>query len=274
MADRPIIFSGPMVRALLAGTKTQTRRLITPGTCTVLGNRVTAKSPAWVGLKFDRAEVRTTSPTGVPRPHLAVPFVHPADEARGMAADAVYRVDPVIEAGDRLWVRETWAVGNIYDGVPPSRINPTGKPGWCGIRYAATDERLGIRDRPSIHMPRWASRLTLTVTEVRVQRLQDISDDDCFAEGLEKLDVTLGRNGEVVPLKQPMAANEWPQGRDGERGYAQDGWDMPQCVYADLWESLHGRGSWKVNPWVAAISFRVILANIDSLPEQQAGGLA
>lgn len=90
---------------------------------------------------------------------------------------------PPYSTGQRMWVRETWAVGNIYDGVKPSEINPGGKPGWCGIRYAATDHRIGIKDRPAIFMPRWASRLTLVVTETRTQKLHDISDDDIKAEG-------------------------------------------------------------------------------------------
>lgn len=253
MTDRPIIFSAPMVRALLAGTKTQTRRVLKPQP---------PEGYRYTGIHYASYEPSSWFFNG---PHSG------------------FKVRQVYEEGDQLWVREGWRAPAMND-----HLSPRDMPPGLARRYLADDaEVVGVgarvarqpigaagRTRPGIHMPRWASRLTLDVTEVRVERLQDISDDDCFAEGLEKLDVTLGRNGEVVPLKQPMAANEWPQGEGGENGYAQDGWDWPQAVYADLWESLHGRGSWKVNPWVAAISFRVILANIDSLPEQQAGGLA
>ena len=92
------------------------------------------------------------------------------------------------------------------------------------------------RWRPSIHMPRSASRLTLTVTEVRVQRLQDISEEDARAEGIE---------GEFLP---------WPQGYWTYRPY-----------FAELWNSLHGPDAWDANPWVVALSFTVQHGNIDQI---------
>lgn len=136
--------------------------------------------------------------------------------------------------------------------MPPSRINPTGEPNWCGIRYAATDERLGIHDRPSIRMPRWASRLTLTVSEVRVQRLQDISEEDAIAEG-----VSNGTRPDGSPFWAP------PVGFGGTRFI-----DSARHAFADLWKTIHGHESWAANPWSAAISFSTTSANIDSLPEQ------
>lgn len=197
MIDRPILFSGPMVRALLNGRKTQTRRVL-----------------------------RTTGGT----------FKSPN-----------YR------RGDRLWVRETWAVGNIYDGMAPRDINPGGKPGWCGIRFAATQDRIGIKDRPSIFMPRWASRLTLTVTNVRVQRLQDISEDDAIAEGCrpyfdhDNPSEHAGPNG-TVHLMAPL------------RGPVDD--------FHRLWDSLNAdRAPWASNPWVCAVSFTVHPFNIDQEAE-------
>lgn len=208
MADRPIIFSAPMVRALLAGRKAQTRRI--------------CKEP-WGLQEWVAGEWR-------PIPRFA--------------------------PGDRLWVRETWAVGPIYDGVAPRDINPAGKPGWCGIRYAASDDRLGIKDRSPIHMPRWASRLTLTVTEVRVQRLQEISEADAWKEGCD---------------------DEWAEccGHPDWKGYGE-----PECCgnpirmsdpigqYCALWNSIHGPDAWTENPWVAAISFTVERRNIDTPTEE------
>lgn len=221
MADRPLIMSAPMVRAILDGRKTQTRRLITPGTCTILGSRVTAKSPAWAGLKFDRAEARTKSPlTGVPRPHLGVPWVHPEDEAAGMETDAIYRVDPLIDVGDRLWVRETWAtLGSNGRGPIVYRANTDGER-----------VRVDAPWRSSIHLPRAASRLTLVVTDVRVERLQDISHNDAVAEG-------------VGIFPHSMSA---------------------QKRFREIWGGIHGPDAWDANPWVAAVSFEVHRANIDT----------
>jgi len=255
MSERPIVFSAPMIRALIAGRKTQTRRVLTPGTCTVLGNRVTAKSPAWTGLKFDRAWSRTHSPaSGGPRPHLAAPWVHPEDEARGMEADAIYRVDPAIEVGDRLWVKE--ACGRRT----ASFLGIEAKNGVEEAFYRADDEDVlnehefnlcpwweGKTISP-IFMPRWASRLTLVVTDVRVQRLRDISDEDAIAEGCK-----------VV--------------RDHCHVFEGSGYDRiglchtsPAMAFSCRWDEIHGSGSWAANPWVAAITFDVIQANIDAAP--------
>jgi hypothetical protein len=227
MTDRPIIFSAPMVRALLDGRKTQTRRIIKG---VARDNCMTIKKP-------------TKTQCGV-RTHVIDAGKH------GLLPFAV---------GDRLWVRESIerangeAVGYPADGTwLPNTPWP-----W---------ERAS---RPSIHMPRWASRLTLIVTNVRVQRLQDMSEDDAFAEGLEKLDKTIER-GKVVP-SGPWAANEgW--GSDDENSYSAHGWDHPRMVFADLWDSLNAeRGyGWETNPWIAAVTFEVHHQNIDAMPTAQA----
>lgn len=191
MSDKPIIFSGPMVRALLDGTKTQTRR--------VLDNK--------------RAVMRD----------------------RSDALDCVR-----IHVGDRLWVRENWQGLSVGDYLPTkSRI--------CDLRYAATDSLAnaatsvrGYPWRPSIHMPRHASRLTLTVTDVLVQRLQEISEADARAEGI-----------------QPNGRGWWT-GAEGQAG------DTPRAAYALLWDSLHGHGAWDANPWAAAYTFTVQRGNIDN----------
>ena len=174
MTDRPILFSGPMVQALLAGAKTQTRRTL-------------ARQPQdhhWRHLPNYNLGVTVLDAQG----GTVASFAHTyrADPVIGGAGSS-FGVDkePLLPLryapGDRLWVRERWAVSTIYDGVAPRDV------AQCGVRYAATDERLGIKDRPSIFMPRWASRLTLTVTHVRVQRLQEISEADAKAEGVPRL---------------------------------------------------------------------------------------
>lgn len=212
MADRPILFSEPMVRALLAGTKTQTRRIIKP-----------QPEP-----EFLRATIRADGNSFAP----ASLFGGPTHKALAR----------LCRPGDRLWVREAWRTeSNYYDDLSPSQMS-----GEETILFAAdadwSDNKSVGRLRAGMHMPRWASRLTLIVTDVRVQRLQEISKDDVIAEGIAE------REG--YPIADCYA-----------------GWHEP---YAQLWDTINGAGSWDANPWVAAISFRVMRANIDS-DEAQSG---
>jgi len=235
MTDRPINLRDFEVRALLDGRKTQKRvalksvppmpdpnchpnnkpRHDRPYLDSYCGERPTPSNPRgmtdrWLWWQVDDRACL---------PEFRVPFV----------------------PGDRLWVRETWAVGNIYDSVRPRDINPGGKPGWCGIRYAATQERCGIKDRPSIHMPRWASRITLLVEAVRVERLHDISEADAVAEGI-----------------YPAPGGMW-SGVEGQAG------TTARAAFALLWTGIYGPDSWTANPWVSAITFRPVLANIDQI---------
>lgn len=211
MTDRPILFSAPMVRALLAGTKTQTRRFINP-------------QPEQL-------------PSGLWHVHSR------AGGVVGVAEEDIPReqIDYLrIFVGDRLYVREAWRPGYNAEGwredlgrvARPSDFDPA----TTAIEYLADGENeLGGEDRPGIHMPRWASRITLTVTEVRVERLQDISDADALREGVESL------YGE--PWFQPGVSH--------------------RRKYWLLWEHINGLGSWERNPWVAAYTFTVEKANID-----------
>lgn len=195
--ERPILFSGPMVRALLAGAKTQTRRIVKPQ----------PDVKHWQGLQ------RMSPKDGKARFRIVAPDF-PDDERDDILC-------PYGQPGDRLWVRETWqciagtkqAASIVRQPVPPVR-------GW--IEYAATpSEEPPPRWRPSIHMPRWASRILLELTGVRVERLRDITPDDCRAEG--------------GPYDSPLDQLAW---------------------YRDLWESINGHGSWLANPWVWCLSFR------------------
>lgn len=164
---------------------------------------------------------------------------------------------PVVE-GDRLWVKEAWRASPAYDDLKPSDMggdesifyeaDETWESwGWGNIGCIS-----GGRYRHARFMPRWASRLTLTVTDVRVQRVQEISEDDAIAEGIE--------------LCSPA-----PFGLSGWRDYGNE--DAPrQRYYGDprdsffsLWNSIHGPDAWDQNPWVAAISFDVHKCNIDQM---------
>lgn len=212
--ERPILFSGPMVRALLDGRKTQTRRVIKP------------------------------QPDSVKNFGRAVPYRR-ASPPQDMASEKyeVPIVCPYGAPGDRLWVKETWGLNDtIYGGDQPiPKARPADLPPQ-GLVFFATEDDTEIRNelrwRPSIHMPRWASRLTLEITEVRVERLQDISKSDAEAEG----------------IREP-SLGEWV-----ETGL----WQVrrTQCeavtTYCALWESINGAGSWDANPWVWAVSFRVL----------------
>lgn len=186
MKERPILFSAPMVRALLAGTKTQTRRIIKPQ-------------------------------------HLA--FFN--QDAAAMLSDWNERPLPYGQTGDRLWVRETF--GHF-------ERNQHFKPG-CNVYYRADGNCLELEPwRPSIHMPRWASRITLEITSVRVERLQDISEADALAEGIPSID-TPGAWTLPIPANPNLPA-------------------IYLGAFCKLWESINGPGSWDANPWVWAIEFR------------------
>ena len=221
MTDRPILFNAPMVRALLEGRKTQTR-LIAKITA-IMGNRVSVFPPEEL-IELEEGEFRR----GV---------MHYASTG---ALSGPYPVGYAV--GDRLWVREAWRAQDCYDDLAPSQFG-----GEEGVRYEADGvfgawtfgPRKAGRYRDARYMPRWASRLTLTVTDVRVQRLQDISAADCRAEGHQ-----------TIPW---MSAD--PQVHD----------DAARDWYMDLWNSLNGPGAWEANPWVVALTFDVEQRNIDQV---------
>lgn len=207
MADRGILFSAPMVRALIAGTKTQTRRTVKKAAA--------LDALAVFGPKF-----------------LTMPG----------NADLIGHA-----VGDRLYVRETWQSNGLNWNLPIRDMRRGGGP----VHYRATDEGQWKAYwggwKPGIHMPRWASRITLTVTEVRVQRLQDCSEADARAEGVVQ-------TGQVH--------------KDGGRHFIVEGVDGIDCLtarkaYRALWDKINGKGAWDSNPWVAAYTFTVRLGNID-----------
>lgn len=218
MSDRPILFSAPMVRALPDGRKTQTRRVL--------------KVQPDKHMRFSALNYRTAIFRNV---------------ANGHRQDVILPYAP----GDRLWVREqcaTWGRGPEREPVEFPVVYAADDPEWEGIKH---DAKMSKGDewkiRPSIHMPRWASRLTLTVTEVRVQRLQEISEADAVAEGIEH-DQDRSR-GNVIGWRDYLD-------RGGKCGTVRGS-------FKSLWNSIHGDGAWDANPWVAAITFTVRKGNID-----------
>jgi hypothetical protein len=228
MRERPILFSGPMVRALLDGRKTQTRRTVKlPTEGEYIRPDMGGWSPSTIGGDDQHGR-------SVPE-HVCL-----WNQTTGTTLACPYGVP-----GDRLWVKETHAIVPRTAYAMSDGVQQTLKPGddHDAAVYAAGWERSKPgRWRPSIHMPRWASRLTLEITEVRVERLQDISDrgqpNDCIAEGVFADDFE-GK------------ASDWL-----ERGFS----SIEKARFHDLWTSINGPGSWDANPWVWAVSFNVLRA--------------
>lgn len=221
MQERPILFSAPMVRALLNGTKTQTRRVMKTQPEPLDPN----KPDGYYHCDFRGGNVRSRKANGFP---------------------AFIEHCPYGQLCDRLWVRETWmprAAGSAalyradYDDAQASGLaGMYSDRGW----------------RPSIHMPRWASRILLEIVSVRVERLQEITNDDARAEGPEY----------AHPHRHGTEGLEWEPHpgeivRDSYAARHNTGWnDCWICAYRQIWESINGPGSWDANPWVWVIEFK------------------
>lgn len=228
MTDRPILFSAPMVRALMAGTKTQTRRV---------ANFITEDAPGVFHARNAGGGCAGMTETEVP--------IHAPVYAR-------------FAVGDRLYVREHWKTSIGNDGVKPRDLGPK-----TPVLYLADDARsegypVGTpgQHRQAMHMPRWASRLTLIVTDVRVERLQDISEADAIAEGIQSYHPSQS----IVTFFHHTIPE-----------YRNHGFINARRAYEDLWDSINGPGAWDANPWVVAVSFDVRRGNIDA-PETQPPG--
>jgi hypothetical protein len=202
--SRPILFSAPMVRAILDGTKTQTRRVVKP------------QPIPWRATECDGAYEWRYSRTSA---------------AVFGSIDGICTHCPYGAPGDTLWVRETWRGDPVEYRADTHSHGPAD-----GSRDAES-----VNWRPSIFMPRWASRLTLRITEVRVERLQEISEDDARAEGAGLLPCTyVGR----------CQSNSCP--RHGRL-------DRYRLAYRALWDSINGKAHpWESNCWVWVLSFEVM----------------
>jgi hypothetical protein len=210
--ERPILFSAPMVRALLEGRKTQTRRLVKM--------REFQRSDT-VGYDFAFRDRRL----------LWNEYTH------GQLVNSKW--NRYGAPGDRLWVRETW---DYFGG---DEYLYQGDPGAVLYRADPGHHDGAWRDRgwrPSIHMPRWASRLTLEVTGVRVERVQGISEEDARAEGL-------------FEWRSPSGVAHFGEG-------VADTWETSAAAaFARLWDSINGkRAPWSSNPWVWVVEFRRVEA--------------
>lgn len=210
--ERPILFSSPMICSILDGRKTQTRRII-----------------KGIGVVPGIGEVLKGSDDAAEWPDYC----------------------PFGKVGDQLWVRETWGdctkgsdimTGTHWDKpLYKADADAYGLLGHDGLGPIYAEE---IRWRPSIHMPRWASRILLEITDVRVERLNDISEEDAIAEGIQTIGYTgpgAGPNNYTICIDSVWLNSQTAAG-----------------AYAMLWESINGQGSWDLNPFVWCISFKVI----------------
>jgi len=194
MKERPIIFSGPMVRAIMEGRKTQTRRVAkyNPflGEPSEWGDRAKNQEPEFVRIAGDYRR-----------------FCHYG------------------QPGDRLWAKETYSL--TQHGKPVYRADGKDRDGFQWA-IEPGDPRSECLWKSPLFMPRWASRITLELVNVRVERVQDISESDVWEEGCAK-----------------------PSGYFGCPGQAQG-------IYKQLWDSIHGSGSWAANPWAWVLEFKRI----------------
>jgi hypothetical protein len=224
MKEHPILFSAPMILAILAGTKTQTRRII--------------NLPKWSTQDFED-------------------FTAIDDYVSVISKNSGCEVEwgsPFGQPSDRLWVRETCRAEELPDGTngvryladnhfQPIANTPEAAELWVKLYHYG--KRRGVTV-PPIHAPRWTSRLLLEKTAGRVEQLQAISEADAIAEGIER--VSIGGN---VPCKK------WKNYQG--RAYC-EGMNMNHAVesYRTLWLSLHGPGSWEINPWLWVEEFKPI----------------
>lgn len=227
MKETPILMTGSMVRATLAGIKSQTRR--TNGL-----EYFTQNDPdGWRCVRLVNGQAY---------------FVY------GNSPKEHIEKCPYGQPGDRLWAREKCQAEELDDGSDGVRYAADGS--FAHIRAGAEEAEawhklFNYRGQqgavvPSIHMPRWASRILLEINGLRVERLQDISDQDALAEGI----MPHSRSGWHWHKHDPLDIRDWHQ----------FGFKTPQLAFESLWTTINGAGSWEANPWVWVVKFRRIEA--------------
>jgi hypothetical protein len=232
--ERPILFSALMVKAILGNRKTQTRRLVKTNEPLIRNTATVAGYARWTNLQ------------GEPRPC------------------------PYGEPGDRLWVRESYRVPKTWDEFKPSELHPN-VPVEYEVEKHGVHAALG-KCRPGIFMPRWASRITLEIEEVRVEPLRRISKSDAEAEGIERLFSAekcrtvpglIGTKPEDYGWKNYL----WHGDHPTIKSVLDDQWSSKMDAresFASLWESINGGGLWAENPWVWVITFKRLEETVPS----------
>lgn len=234
MKERPILFSGEMIRALLAGTKTQTRRVV----------------KQWQIPKQQEDGTWFAIAQRDPRYGFGVSGTTEQECAKQLAQYG----SPYGNPAAKLWVRETCRAEELESGQDGVRyladnhfrpINDTPSDAFQWMKMNVYGKQGGT-NVPSIHMPRWACRLLLEITGVRVERLQDISEADALAEGVKRSQRAVSSSA-AVPCFWDYQRNQ-PDYRDA------------RSSFSSLWESINGAGSWDANPWTWVIEFKKVEA--------------
>ena len=209
---KPILFSTDMVRAILAGRKTETRRIVKP-------------QPV-LGVMSDDSQKRFEMFTGDSNP---VGMTYKGCRYDPWPQCFIKLESPYGKPGDVLWVREKWKKNELFIGWP--------------YHYYADNDTFTRPDnekwKPSIHMPRAACRLFLQITDIRVERLRDITEEDARHEG-------------VLPC--PFVVGNWKNYLPGDA----DSYATPVGSFCSLWQSINGPESWEDNPWVWVMKFKQI----------------
>ncbi|SEJ56875.1 hypothetical protein SAMN05216201_11122 [Pseudomonas linyingensis] len=237
--ERPILFSGPMVRAILEGRKTVTRRPVKDGQIPTEDKSIPAEGPRWSAI-------------GQRHPRYGF-CVFGETEAECAQALAEHGRCPYGQLGDRLWVRETFTdlrgTGVEHRPAPTSPLQRYAYAADCpsGSYADSTRKDFGLKWRPSIHMPRAASRILLEITAVRVERLQDGEGETTFesrylAEGINRIHHGDGEYYYHAFESEPGPSN----------------WIDPFDAWRELWTSVNGSTSWAANPWVWVVEFKVV----------------
>lgn len=223
--EKPILMSAPMVLALLDGRKTMTRRL--------------AKIPGICNTKIVRYELEAGSVAFYTKSH------------------ASRVVCPPYEVGDRLWVRESLQRYNREQPTIQYVADMTPVVAPHGMQRHANGAALWHWKRkslPSIHCPRWASRITLEISEVRVEQVRDISTDDILAEGIQ---CTVSGDGHpLIRVTGKCPPSHYHRSIDLMNGERLTHEELLRAHWASAWDSINGSGSWDSNPWVWVISFK------------------
>lgn len=222
--ERPILFSAPMVRAILEGRKTVTRRIVNDWQAPSEDLSETDADLRWSAIAQKH-----------PRYGFLVCGSNAEECARNLASAGVC---PYGRRGERLWVREAWAADTQLNAIAPRELSqgePIRYPADGAMRQTGCSMITPGKTRPSIHMPRWTSRILLEITNVRVERLQDITGDQAEAEGVDvaMCQLYLESSPSRFECKEAVIHG-----------------------FAGLWESINGAGAWNANPWVWVVDFK------------------
>lgn len=245
MKERPILFSAPMVRAILEGRKTMTRRVMKPVSSS---EKFIFDNPAFHRYKY------THMWTDLKDQYCAYFETGQTEESKYGFAESF--ICPYGQPGDRMWVRER--INRI--GLTPFSIYNADGEQTPGDNWVWKHNSL-----PSIHCPRGLSRITLEITNVRVERLNDISEEDALAEGVISDEEYDDRAGEENLWMCPECHGYRVHPALG-KDFGMTEVDCTDCDtqkkrFCILWESINGPGSWDANPWVWVVEFKRVEAN-------------